>query len=1216
MRKGVRAVLALWALTAAFIAVPVHAAESVDYLELIYDNTEEIKEDTDEIIDELQRYNPKVTVLYSVNNAIPQCYYRPALAELPNIGARVAKEGGFAAVYSGFFDLDNSEGYKPKGTQDRALEVLGYDFLLSKEHYDGGVYTAVLSENNVAYGTAIMDIYKAMGKDIISIKIFFKADNTVTMETSPVAEALPSYIHELDTSQARAEVYVSRTDPERYYEKALRDMAAYADSENSTITNGEFIILLADMMHFYGEPVLSEAEMNMLLQVYGSEVPTYLTAREQDAYLYLKSRGVLNIDLDYRANLQLEDMLEILMCVKDEGSRTNFKEIAVTASIGDELINHGYYPRQVEIAEGEDAVELDTEHLYSDVTAYDYLIEVDSISEFRSPLNGEAADNIFVAKIPGKPAQGALAGTKYMGRVAGEDGTQYYHFIIPIMPNNSAYMKIAAVSYKKGYIQINSKEGDDVPAYIWVEQGGGIYRASKLKGKDGLTADRIPFKPGQFEGFVDKDRKESNRTTADTGFLSQLLSFLAPIKVKASDFSSATGAYQNNTAMTMLTIYHAENLIGWGDKSQPPSFTKQIPGFEVVSYSEKELAVRLPLVYEDYFLSNLERDPKKTATRYQAVATMTGSTLIRYSDLVDAGLFVNDSTELLPTPESYSDGQLLILNSAYGQVKVNNETREVVVGTTVYKVKNDGSLLFTNVMENGEYVLYVDFRVAYGWASHIIDMAVTGTGDSYAINIHTRSSSRRTRAVQVVQVKPPASFTAGRSYEVAEVIPKGIASAGDVAGGDVPKLLTTGSYALASWVIYQRADAATGTSRDYLFVFYPEYAYKGWKEKNKPNDIEKMRDIVGYTVQADGWLCRVVELNGSVTDKPGGITYSEQFGYLYNLPDWEDYTVKKYLKGEYLLPLSSYEGANGNYVIDANVNCFKGYRYGTRPGVGVKSVDIKNEATEGTSPTRVEVYAAPAGVSAFYGGGRRRYYQVSSEVLQQQIASTGDASSTFYFGTSVCSLTGEESKGYKVELAYSGDYAKTVGMDIDRAGKFYLIQVRASPLSFTVGNTLKLGYKWCMYNSSLSTEASDVEEDEEVYLIEEEDVAQEEAFDGFGELSLSRVIEWIDFGASYVIVFVFTIFPIVGITAMTLLVGLAFISDSKIFNLFAEKIFDPVKILTLGKRDMQDFKLMDCIWSLIIGYTIFGLMYNGNLLRVIQWLLTILGMFTERIKLM
>ena len=182
-------------------------------------------------LQEINQYSPKVTVIYSINNNIEECYYKPKLVELPNLESLILKEG-FVSVYTGFYDLNatdpnrlsSNEAFKPNEMQSRALEILGYDCLLDSENYNGSTYSVVETGEYVTYGTALMDIYKALGLSQIHAKVYLSEDNSLSMTNSPVILNLPSIVKDIDTSKGRADVFVTRTEKGYYYEKAKKDL--------------------------------------------------------------------------------------------------------------------------------------------------------------------------------------------------------------------------------------------------------------------------------------------------------------------------------------------------------------------------------------------------------------------------------------------------------------------------------------------------------------------------------------------------------------------------------------------------------------------------------------------------------------------------------------------------------------------------------------------------------------------------------------------------------------------------------------------------------------------------------------------------------------------------------------------------------------------------------------------------------------------------------
>lgn len=1164
----------------------------------------QIKEDISAIRRSLDSYNPKVTVVRSINNIIDKAYYKPSIKDIPLLEEKISYEGGFASVYTGFFDLDKTDSYKPEYSQSRALEVLGYDFLLQDESYEyAGVaddgYKVERVEKNVQYGTVLMDIYKALGLSQYDVKVFYSADNSLDMQNNPVVKNLPSFIKSIDTSRGKTDVFITRTNRELYYDKAEKDLNITRNGMTRYMSNGDFIVLLTRMMHFYGEPVLSENEQNILLQVYGAEIPTYLNPAEQDAYLYLKSRGVLNVDLDYKDTLQLEDMLDILMCVYDKNSRTDYKQVQVTMNIGDDLINKGYFPRTVNLVTGKAAIEVSEEYDYSHSDHYDYYIEVTDKTKFVN-INGDFIKYVFIPSILNDHESEELDYSTYLGVVTTDDGKSYYHFAISKQQGNLPIKgaRPRAVGSNTDYFQINTKDGSDIPENIWFEKGGGVYTYS-ASASDGnvIVTERRPFQDGEFEGSVCKEREEEPKLSAFQSFINTIVDFLwQPQVAYAEPYDVLSIHYAHNTPRVTLTIENASNITGYAEN---------IPNLEVEKQDDK-LIVSLPSYYKTYFYSSIRRDTSEIeATAYPAISTMSGDILLKYNDLVEAGVFFNDA-DSLPKPEDYND-QILILNSKYGQVKINNETREIVVGNVLYKVKNDRTALFKYIIEDGETVLWVDFRAAYGWTDNIIDIIITGTGSSYTVNMQLTDTTNA-GVIKEVTATPPSSFRTMAAGELMQIIPKGV-----LLDSKSSKAIMTSSYSLSNWILFQGIDRTTGTPKDYVFMFYPE---KAFTNDNKPNDLERITDIVGYSVTTKGWACRVFELNRKPTDEIGKFTYSETFGYLYNMPTWKDFTLEKYLSGEYILPIS--EATDLGQIINANVNYFEGYPYGSRPtGNQTEGIDIKGEITSGSiSSTAVSVIStAPAGVANLYGGAKKKAYSVDSDILA--INQTKDNSSNvYYYGTSNCSITKNTAGEVYASMNFTGTNPWEVRWKVDNQQKFYLVK------AWTTGNlnnagVLQYSYKWVMYDDVLNKSISTVEAAKQDPLdIEVIDGEQKDKYGGFDGFSIEYLLSKIDYGSSWLIYFSIKILPLIGIIGVTILLGLSMVSNMKIVRLICSKTIDPVKLLTFGTMAIDQLYFSKAFLGLMLGYIGFALILDGNLLRIIQWVFEFYSVIVEMLKLL
>ncbi len=1168
---------------------------------------------------EIQKSKPSVTALYSENRRMAGCYYRPDYANLSkqtDLAAEIALDHKFAAVYSGYFDLYDKEitevgEYKPDGSQCRELEVLGYDFLLEREEYDEGsrTYTpTVYDREYVTWQVAVMDLYKALGKEIISYALYFESDENagerVTLNNSPISQSLPSYVSELDTSRVETHLFVTRTYAVgKYYDRAVSELGVGRLYMRDDIGNSDFIILVANAMQRYGEPVMSEMEMNMLLQVYGGTIPEYLNEIERDAYLYLKARGVLNVDLDYTQKLKFKDMLNILMCVKDKESRTDFKSIQVTVDIGEELVNMGYFPKTVNIVD-ESAVyvkeqELTDRDLANGVDYYDYFILVGDDTEFRSRETGELVtdEKIFISAVNGENEKGARAGTRYLGRKE-FDGREYYHFQAP--------------QSFSGVMEFNTEETTDTPYFMCIPEKqlrGGIYVYKKSK-KGEVTLKR----EGSFDsvegltgtyGVWDRERIQKARKVS---WLDELGDWLVPsIRVYAkeemaglSSFAypklSGRQAYDKEVEFLVYNVGEGACYVGAEDRA------------EITDNGDGTWTVRTTAGLKNYVMNNIVRSESSPGVMYGAICNLAGDVLVDYDTLVEAGLFNNDYGGQIPTPDD-QNGQILRLTGKFGQVKLNNTTREIVAGNVIYKLKNDGGAgLFKFLEERGEQKLYVDFRVAYGWALDKLQMTITGTAQSYTVNVYDRAATEN--LFTKVGVLPAEPFvTANDSLAQGQYLP---GTSTEVVPGNMldsckqPSILLTSSYSLANWIMYQGVNPESGTADEYIYVYYLRAAMEDYGI-DIPNGQKGLKNKLGYVV-CDNDLWCVREFSAAELVRSGKLRYVEGVGYLYQLPEFSAISMEAYLRGEVLFPVG-YDLDN-NCLRNINVCKFGDFPYGTRPKMeaSMEYVDIHGMGGELDVSTFQDeisfetvsadpVMPAPVGISSMYGGGPRLYTTMANTSLISDLDT-----SLVYFGINLCKLVPDSRSG-RLELGFL-KWGNAVQREV-QGGVTSPIKLRlAGTVSRVFTNSTVVYSCYVVEEARLSVAVSEepVVADIEVEPVKVIDAERKDVFVGYEKLSLRGLLDKIDQGATSVIFIVFTVFPMLGVALITMLVGLAMIADFKGARLFAEKVFDPVKLLTFGKRNMDNFQIQDCIFSMLVGYTIFALLYDGNLIRILMWL--------------
>lgn len=208
-------------------------------LDTIHDDLTAIK---DAITDQQHKYF--VAHLYSLNNSLPNAMWRPYSEDVPYVEDFATVWGGFANVYSGYWDTAVTE---PTGNlwwrktyessnpdefiydYDRYAEVLGDDIIIAAEgviiqnnaiknnsagtftgysnsNFFGGdtdgkspisiinLYQETIDENAVTWLDAITVLYKAVGQELYSYQSFMTYDPTITPETSPAFQNLANPI--------------------------------------------------------------------------------------------------------------------------------------------------------------------------------------------------------------------------------------------------------------------------------------------------------------------------------------------------------------------------------------------------------------------------------------------------------------------------------------------------------------------------------------------------------------------------------------------------------------------------------------------------------------------------------------------------------------------------------------------------------------------------------------------------------------------------------------------------------------------------------------------------------------------------------------------------------------------------------------------------------------------------------------------------------------
>ena len=288
------------------------------------------------------------------------------------------------------------------------------------------------------------------------------------------------------------------------------------------MTLAEFCVYVKKMMDLYGEEILTDKEMEILLVTYGTKLPYGLEDQEQfEAIKYLMAKGIVSDSMYWEGNLTIEDMLVILSRVKDEGSRLTFKEIEI--EYDPDLVSMGYCPAEMTFVEetsiGVVSTTLNESYNYSNAEWFDYFLRMPATiksADGKKEVNPRfirtegaqeyVTTDLFVTQrgvkdtkknndkedlsedekytyVRSDTSQEGKDGIEVLGYENLNDGYEYLH----IRVKTSLLLKDGSpnkeyVNPNNDCIYINTTDSTDAPTCWKVDYRGGVFRNPVLSG--------------------------------------------------------------------------------------------------------------------------------------------------------------------------------------------------------------------------------------------------------------------------------------------------------------------------------------------------------------------------------------------------------------------------------------------------------------------------------------------------------------------------------------------------------------------------------------------------------------------------------------------------------------------------------------------------------------------------------------------------------------
>lgn len=1058
------------------------------------------------------------------------------------------------------------------------------------------------SENVVSYARredAVMMVYKTLGKNQFKHTFYFNKyqifnnPKYVEIGKSPFMELVPDVFAGITSDRYYTYVYSTRTLPNAYWANAITDNIIFEDEDrNEPISLGEFCELVYDKLDREGEPVLTEEEIEMMLVAHGRTLPLYLTDIDQiEAVKHLVARGIAETSMDFRSEyMNREDALLILSRAKDENMRLTFKNVGYTYM--PEIVAKGFYPTDMPLSIS--PIEAGTIVVATDnfvVNNYDYFISADNV-HFTS-ASGRIESKLYVKDNTGKSLSGVTVQSTVLF------GQNYYWVRIPKNSVSVAGNEFTFEGEKSVYYTLDSISPNDSPTAILLEEGGGLYVSTKSE-VGYVYSKRIPF-PDVYEPgrFFDKEREaallnSSSRTlmqyAGDTGEIREYEFFF-----KASDI----------------------NIIKWDNKKVTEY---DIPG-EYPYFSE---VAGNPGYYSVKIKSSV---PEKTVMRYLSYDRATGSEDLVKAYVSDTGVALVSSRwltkkGLLTGVVELVPGKIYMLYNKTDNTIIDMSTniKRIVSGQVVTEVdKSDESPLIVKDTATGEYL--IDYRAVLNFSGDY--MSITDETGTVSLTIDdiprdvlgTESIGEyRANTTKVYDLFGNGTNNAKIKYDYI------IDSLGTSHSSYSVSLSDT--FINSNWLIYRKR--TNGLYSDSLLVFRPstkELIPNVSMSRAAIQERKTLNEIIDlYGIQLlDHMDLAIFSLNDWIFENGAASSLrqpGENFGiiidkntnkYYYTPPSvnsfedlkevYEEYNSASVYSStderiKYTLPLVNYNGV----IVNLNNNLF--IQNGDEAELGDYPSVLVNPSLSTLSLTSSLVNGItgggiPRGTDFILGvnSPQSLYFPYKSTMVDWNEA----INSVVYFG------------GMKAKVTYTdGSPSGTFKLFVNNA-QLMSQQVYSGQLSpfkeIFRGSSSKVLTYGMIEGFRLTDPSTNITWDSVGFTKSLVESAGQALKIDLEDMKIQQWLQFADDGLSLLNVIALAIIPRLMLFLFIAFATLSLISDNRLVRLFADKVFDPFKLISLGYTDITRVTPTNA-WISVTIAIVFLAMVSTTLIQVIAWILT------------
>ena len=380
----------------------------------------------------------------------------------------------------------------------------------------------------------------------------------------------------------------------------------------------------------------------------------------------------------------------------------------------------------------------------------------------------------------------------------------------------------------------------------------------------------------------------------------------------------------------------------------------------------------------------------------------------------------------------------------------------------------------------------------------------------------------------------------------------------------------------------------------------------------------------GYYISKD-YVCRRFELSDNsatsvmnefstdtnlTSNSIGAMYWLEGIGYVYNIPNVNQFSMEKYLNGTYPLPVClDNDGTYGTLgLVNFNVDYYGEFNLAGENKV-YPSTYGEVLSAEGVIDLSGKVIKKEEELKGYWSNDKEK--QSIQLTIEQEYPFNTDAGSLYIPAPagmySVFGGMGEEATTSKSFTSYvtSANHiyygSKRILFDRSDAGKNYYFLGMGNYPAVSIPDNIQFRRVYHNVYDVLIAFPDGIQTDSGG-RVAEVDISNEYAnplrnfLDGWGATNL---LDTLDKGSSFIITVAMIYLPIFALIAMTLLIGLAYMGQAKFFRNFCDTVVDPVEILTMKRRNIHTWEFRRVILPCVILYIVFATLYNGNIIRII-----------------